>query len=78
MGIENRQANGQRSSGVEKDCIGSQGPQQTVVLEKRKNDCFVLLSLTADCYVYMRPEVLMMTSFEMRRGALWQKSAYNL
>jgi hypothetical protein len=29
---------GQRTEGMDEDCIGSQGTQRNVVLEKKKND----------------------------------------
>jgi hypothetical protein len=34
MGIKKEADNGQRLSGMEEDCVGSQGPQRTVALEK--------------------------------------------
>ena len=37
MGIKKQTCNGQRPSGMEEDCSGSQGPQWTVVLEKMKS-----------------------------------------
>jgi hypothetical protein len=36
MGIKKEAGNGQRPSGIEEDCTGSQGPQRTLVLEEEE------------------------------------------
>jgi hypothetical protein len=38
LGNKKRARNGQRPSGMEEDCIGSQGPQSTVVLEDEEEE----------------------------------------